>query len=88
MTAGTTASIATDRARNRWYTPTPKERARQRCPRSELLVIDHAGQLTIQLEQAQTMLAIAVDLLAAITGKERGFVIWTLEQAANVEMGA
>lgn len=30
------------------------------------------------------MLSVAVDLLAQATGKERGFVVWALERAANL----
>jgi len=86
VTAGTATTEQTTRRPPRRLTP--RERARQRCPASELLVIDHAGQLTDQLELSLAMLAVAVDLLAAVSGKYRDQVVDALELAASVEMGA
>jgi hypothetical protein len=71
----------------RWHT-TPWERAWERMPAGEQLMTEQAGALTEQLELAQTMLAVAVDILAAISGKYRDQVVDALEIAATVEMGA
>jgi len=68
-----------------WQTLTPRERRRADLPRSELLMIDHAGQLTDQLEQTLRMLKVAVDLLAQVSGKYRDQVVDALEAAASAQ---
>lgn len=82
MTAGTTERTTAKPAARR--TLTPLERRRSRYTPGELARIDWEGQLLEQLEAAQTMLAVAVGLLVQVSGKERGFVVWSLGQAAKL----
>lgn len=70
------------RQRGRWHTMTPRERWRSAIPVGELAVIDHAGDLTAQLELGLSMLGIACDLLAAITGRTGDDVYTAIEKAA------
>lgn len=81
MTAGQTEDNVT--RPKQWHTPTPQERARDRCPRSELLVIDHAGEITEQLELACLMLSVAVEVIATLTNRYRDQVVDAIEAACQ-----
>lgn len=63
-------------------------RALARVTPGERLVTHHAAEQYAQLEVALTMLGVAVDILAAVSGKYRDQVVDALELAAEIEMSA
>jgi hypothetical protein len=52
-------------------------------PAGERLVTRHAADLTAQLEVALRMLAVAIDLVAVLSGRDADDVYAALEQACT-----